>query len=270
MPSVSAPSTSSGDGVLGRLGLQREHADLGPVPVRDHQPVIAGECGEGRGGPLDVLALAGDVGRLAPSQQGVAAERDDHRAAGRAGHDRPQSTCDQRVDDRLLGGQAVGRLVPHDRRGTVDHLGGHLLAAMGGEAVHEHGVRRRGRHQRRMSPGRARAPQPAPLRVGLLAHRDPDVGVDGMCAAHGLARILDQGHVTVVPARRTRARPAARRPPAGSAGGDATTTSTPDSAPASISERATLSLSPMYASRRPSRWPNTSRRVRKSASAWQG
>ena len=125
------------------------------------------------------------------------------------------------------------------------------------------------RHQlgRHLVPARARA---GALASASCAHRHPDVGVDGVRARHGLARIVDDGDVAVVARDEVEhlaplgglglVAPAARR----------RSTSTPAGAPASISERATLSLSPMYASRSPSSWPNTSRSVRKSASAWQG
>ena len=36
--------------------------------------------------------------------------------------------------------QPVFRLVKHDGLRPVDHVGGHLFAAVGGEAVHEYGV----------------------------------------------------------------------------------------------------------------------------------
>ena len=73
----------------GRLGLQCEHPHLGAVAVRDHQPMVARDRREGLGDDLDVAPLTGHIGRLAPLEQGVAAERDDHRAVGRGGHGRP-------------------------------------------------------------------------------------------------------------------------------------------------------------------------------------
>ena len=43
-------------------------------------------------------------------------------------------------EDALLGMQAVLGLVEHHRLRPVDHLVRHFLAAMGGQAMHEHGV----------------------------------------------------------------------------------------------------------------------------------
>ena len=47
----------------------------------------------------------------------------------------------------LLCVQAVFRLVEHDRLRPVDHLVGDLVAAVGGQAMHEHRIRLRPRHQ---------------------------------------------------------------------------------------------------------------------------
>ena len=59
---------------------------------------------------------------------------------------------------------------------TVDHLVGHLLAAMGGQAMHEDGVRRRAAHQLAVDLiGRQQVLAPA---LVLVAHRHPAVGND--------------------------------------------------------------------------------------------
>ena len=50
-------------------------------------------------------------------------------------------------EDALLRVQPVLRLVEHDRTGTVDHLGGNLLAAMRRQTMHEQRLRLRRFHQ---------------------------------------------------------------------------------------------------------------------------
>ena len=78
MPSVCAPSTSSGIrlDVLVRGGLQREEADLGSVAVRQHELVLLGDGCERPGGDSDVGALDVLGHRLAALQQCVAPEGD--------------------------------------------------------------------------------------------------------------------------------------------------------------------------------------------------
>ena len=79
MPSVSAPSTSSGYGVDVRVGLalEREQADLGPVPMRDDDVVVRRDRGDRLDGGGDVAALRDHVRGLAAAQQRVASKRGD-------------------------------------------------------------------------------------------------------------------------------------------------------------------------------------------------
>ena len=57
--------------------LQREQADLRAVAVRDDELVVAGDPRESARGDPDVRALVAGGHRLAPLEQGVAAESDD-------------------------------------------------------------------------------------------------------------------------------------------------------------------------------------------------
>ena len=76
---------------------------------------------------------------------------------------------DEPRQQRLLRVQAVLGLLPDQGCRAVDHLGVDLEAAVGRQAVEEHGIRGRLRHQRRGDPERARtgwrrpcAPRPRP------------------------------------------------------------------------------------------------------------
>src|SRR5881409_2856780 len=55
----------------------------------------------------------------------------------RLGLDIVDRASQQRQDDRLLGVETVLRLVEGDRVRAVEHRVGDLLAAMGGQAVHD-------------------------------------------------------------------------------------------------------------------------------------
>src|SRR3972149_1314739 len=99
---------------------------------------------------------------------------------------------DQGVDERRFGVETVARLWPDARGRAVDDLVGDPLAAMGGRAVEEEGgagcVPHRGgidgETRERRSPG---------LPFGLLAHRGPDVRVDGPGAGGGRGGIVPKG-----------------------------------------------------------------------------
>src|SRR6185312_9889953 len=90
--------------------------------------------------------------------------------------------------DALLRMQAVLGLVPHRRLRAVDDAGGHLLAAMGRQAVHEYGVGLGHRHHPLVD---AVAGEQVVMEVadGFVAHGDPDVRDDAVRLADG------RGHV---------------------------------------------------------------------------
>ncbi|OEI70208.1 Uncharacterized protein Cus16_0834 [Curtobacterium sp. ER1/6] len=73
--------------------------------------------------------------------------------------------------------QSVLRLVPDDAARSVDHLGRDLVAAVGGQAVHEDRVVRRVAHQLVVHAVAGEGVEPRLLLV-LLAHRHPRVGDD--------------------------------------------------------------------------------------------
>ena len=100
--------------------------------------------------------------------------------------------------------------------------------------------RRRETHQPGRDPVGLQVGQPALRARPRLAHRHPDVGVDGAGAGDGLARVLEHG------GRRPRCSGSGRYP-----SGQASRRSMPVSVAASISEWATLLPSPTYATGQP-------------------
>ena len=92
--------------------------------------------------------------------------------------------------------------VPHHAGGTVDDLGAHLLARGGraGSAGKRRPARRRPSRPRRPD-SRRRRPDARTL-LGLLAHRDPDIGVDGVGSGHRLGRVGADDHLAAVAASR--------------------------------------------------------------------
>ena len=88
----------------------------------------------------------------------------------------PPLLLEQPRHDGLLHVPTVLGLVPDDAVRPVDHLGGDLLAAVGGQAVqHDRVVGRRGQ-QRVVELPRPEDVGRACVRLGLPAHRDPRVG----------------------------------------------------------------------------------------------
>ncbi len=81
--------------------------------------------------------------------------------------------------------QPVLRLVEHDRPRRVEHVGGHLFAAMGRQAVHEQRMGRGSGHQGGVDLVLGKNLFP-PGRFLLAAHRRPDVRVDRIDAGDGL------------------------------------------------------------------------------------
>ncbi len=79
-------------------------------------------------------------------------------------------------EQRHLRPQPVLGLLEHDRARPVDHAGRDLLAAVGGQAVHEDGVRRQV-HQR-LVDAVLREARPPGICLRLLAHGGPHVRVD--------------------------------------------------------------------------------------------
>src|SRR5437899_1922465 len=107
----------------------------------------------------------------------------------RLGLDIVDRASQQRQDDRLLGVETVLRLVEGDRVRAVEHRVGDLLAAMGGQAVHDQHRGLREAHDRLVDLVAAeRLLTPHSLR--LLSHARPHVGVDHVGPYRGLPRVL--------------------------------------------------------------------------------
>src|SRR5205809_838652 len=88
--------------------------------------------------------------------------------------------------DRLLHVEAILGLVEDHRLRAVEHGVRDLLAAMGGEAVHDERARAGERDDALVHLIGAESAA-AGLRLGLLAHARPHVGVDDVGAAHAPA-----------------------------------------------------------------------------------
>ena len=124
------------------------------------------------------------------------------------------------------------------------------------------------RHQRRVHLVGREHREPS-ARFRFLAHRRPDVGVDGIGAAHGRDGIV-RASSSAPPSRATRATTSLNASGSSKPIGDATRTCAPSIAAACASDVATLLPSPTNAIVRPRRLPHVSISVRQSASAWQG
>ena len=98
---------------------------------------------------------------------------------------------EQPDDDGLLHVPAVLGLVPDHAARALEHLGGDLLAAVGGQAVQRDRVGGRVREQ-----GVVELPRGehlgACLGLGLAAHRDPGVGGETSASGGGLDRVGDE------------------------------------------------------------------------------
>ena len=180
----------------------------------------------------------------------------------------PARRAQQPDQQGLLEVEAVGRLGDDPAPRAVEDLGGHLLAAVGGQAVEEDRLGLRGRRAGRRSPGRAgrrrdaarpRAPgpcsprrrcrrrRPRPPRAAGRARRP--AACPGSAAANRVAEVGSG----------TRSRRGGQDELAARACAEAT-----------ASDRATLLPSPTKTSLTPSRRPNASRIVSMSAIAWHG
>ena len=136
-------------------------------------------------------------------------------------------------EDAFLRVQPVLGLVEHDRLRTVDHLVGDLLAAMGGQAMHEDRVLGGVAHQLGVDLiGREQVVAAAGV---LVAHRHPAIGDDG-------ARVRDRAlgsSLTTMRAPAARAR-ASRLAEGCSSSGQAISSSKSKRAEASIQDDSTL------------------------------
>ena len=163
-------------------GLQREQADLRAVAV-GHDDLVAAtdHVADGSGRGDDVGSLGLGVGGLAAAQQRVAAEGDDdaHQCSSVRWVRSDSSACS--VGRRLAACCQTADRGP-SMTSAVD-----LLAAVSRQAMEEHGVRPGVGHERRGDLVGRQLGQLA-LGLGLLAHRDPDVGVDGVGTVDGLGR----------------------------------------------------------------------------------
>ncbi len=83
----------------------------------------------------------------------------------------------------LLGMETVFGLVEHPAGGPIDDAGTDLLTAMGRQAMQHDGARIGRRQQRFIEAEACKGLLPLPLFL-LLAHRGPDIGVQGVGATH--------------------------------------------------------------------------------------
>src|SRR5579875_3524634 len=100
--------------------------------------------------------------------------------------------ADQPLEQRLLGVAAVLRLIPDPLAVAVEHLGGDLVARMGGQAVQRDRAGT-GEVEQRVVDAVGRQVDTAPFGgLGRIAHRHPHVGVDGVGAVRGGVRIVGE------------------------------------------------------------------------------
>src|SRR5215468_1089989 len=99
-------------------------------------------------------------------------------------------------EDALLRMQAVLRLVEHHRLRSIDYFGGHFLAAMGRQAMHEDGVRLGLFHQPLIDLIAAQqivsARRAGAVRI-LIAHRYPGIGDDAVGATYDGLGVMPDG-----------------------------------------------------------------------------
>ena len=105
------------------------------------------------------------------------------------------SSAEQLHEQRLLDVETVLGLVEDETTRSVHHRGSDLLAAVCRQAVHGHGVGPGGIEQRIVDlvAGECVA---SLLRLGLLAHRRPGIGVDDRRSTDDLGRIMAEDQPT--------------------------------------------------------------------------
>src|SRR5262245_37326623 len=119
--------------------------------------------------------------------EAIGAARSEIETARRGWGERSPRRGDQRFENGLLRVQAVLRLVEHERAFGLDHLGGDLLAAVGGETVEDTRAGRGG-EQLRVHLERAEH-RAARVGLALLSHAGPGVGVEEGATLHRLPRV---------------------------------------------------------------------------------
>ena len=92
--------------------------------------------------------------------------------------------------------QSVLRLVPHDRLRAVDDVGGHLLPAMGRQAVHKQGIVGGFCHQ--LAGYLVRGQHVVERRRFRHVHGDPGIRADQIGASNGFLRILGYRPANIV------------------------------------------------------------------------
>jgi hypothetical protein len=102
------------------------------------------------------------------------------------------AVLDEEEEEGLLGVEAVLGLVEDGGAGAVEEGGGDLLVADGGEAVHDDGLGE-GEGEEVLVDLEAGEGGAAGLGLGLVAHGDPGVGVDGVDARDGLFGVGGDG-----------------------------------------------------------------------------
>ena len=129
------------------LALECEQPDLRPVAVRDDDLVLGRELGERLDGGRYVVALHRSVGRLTALEQCVPSE---------SNHDPHGShlpvAADKGIERRLLGRQAVRRLLPHGAVGPSITAVATSSPRWAGRQCRNTASGAAGRHQRRSDP----------------------------------------------------------------------------------------------------------------------
>ncbi len=177
-----APGWSATAGIRSGLGssdLDRARLGVRALALRDDgaDPVARDRVADEDDVAVESRDARAAVGEGVDAQVELVAARGAGRG-GRGGHqaqDRSRDRLQEPLEQRLLRVPAVLGLVPDALARAVEHLGGDLLARVGGQAVQRDRVRaRRGRAARRRS-GRARARRgarrPSPRRPSTPTRR---------------------------------------------------------------------------------------------------
>src|SRR5215213_7005506 len=173
MPSVSAPSTSSGYGVTWGYAspCSARRPTCGPFPWVTTSSWERASSARASTATVTLRRWASASAGSPRRSRALPPRATTMRIAS------PLPSGREGGQHRLLGRQPVRRLLPDRTARAVDDAGGDFLAAVGRQAVQEDGVVRGERHELGVDAVGREVGEPAAALL-LVAHRHPDVGID--------------------------------------------------------------------------------------------